>query len=100
MPGDLKDPEQLIPYHYDPKYDQVPGTNNPVPSDIDHYIQSIICENLGVRLSPEKLDLLIDHLSDKGFLNRNPGDETFRNEVIKQTKRIAMARRVARRCLI
>jgi hypothetical protein len=100
MPGDLKDPEQSIPFHYDPKYDQVPGPNGPGADDTCNYLQSIIMENLGIRLSPEKLDLIIDELHDKGFFHRNPGDETFRDEVLKLTKRIAMARRVARRCLI
>lgn len=100
MPGELKDPEQSIPYHYDPRYDQTPGSNGPGATNTKDYLQSIVRENLGVRLSPEKLELLTENLSDKGFFNRNPGDEAFRNEVIKQTKRIVMARRVARRCLI
>lgn len=100
MPGDLKDPEQSIPFHYDPRYDNTPGTNNPGVITIEKDIQSIIGECLGIRLSPEKIELLMDKLSDKGFLNRNPGDEAFRDEVIRQTKRLAMARRVARRCLI
>ena len=100
MPGELKDPEQSIPFHYDPKYDQPPGMNNPGVSDIGRDLQSIIGENLRIRLSPEKMELLIEKLREKGFFSRNPGDEAFRDEVIKQTKKIAMARRIARKCLI
>lgn len=100
MPGELKDPEQSVPYHYDPKYDQDPGPNRPGPSGLEGYIQTIIGETYGVILSPEKLELLVEDLNDRGFFHRDPGCEEFRNEVIKQTKRLVMARRVARRCLI
>jgi len=100
MPGELKDPEQSIPFHYDPKYDQAPSTFEPGASNVNGYLQSIVGENLGIRLSPEKLDLLVDELSDKGIFHRNPGDEEFRSEVIKITNRLLMARKVARRCLI
>jgi hypothetical protein len=99
MPGELNDPEQSIPYHYDPKYDNTPTPNGMEVPDSCKYLQSIVGEVLGIRLSPEKLCLLIDELEEKGFLHRNPGDETFRSEVVKQTKRLMMARKVARRCL-
>ena len=100
MPGELKDPEQSIPYHYDPKYDQVPGPNRLGPSNTEGYLQSIVGPEFGITLGPDKMEQLIETLEDKGFFHRNPGSEEFRNEVMKQTKRLVMARRVARRCLI
>lgn len=100
MPGELKDPEQSVPFYYDPKYDQAPSTFEPGASNIDGYLQSIVGETLGIRLSPEKLDLLKEALNDKGFFHRNPGDEMFRSEVTQQAKRLMMARRIARKCLI
>ncbi len=100
MPGELKDPEQSIPFHYDPKYDQVPGANQPGARNTDGYIESIIMENLGIRVSPEKMEMIIEKLDDKGFFHRNPGSQEFRDEVVKLTKRFVMAGRVARKCLI
>ena len=29
MPGELKDPEQSVPFHYDPKYDEAPNQFEP-----------------------------------------------------------------------
>ena len=100
MPGDLKDPEQSIPYYYDQRFDRAPNPFLPGAPNIDGYLQSIAEQNRGVKLSPAKLDELKEILDNKGFFCRNPGDETFRSEVSRQVKRLMMARKVARRWLI
>lgn len=100
MPGDLRDPEQYVPYYYDSLYDQAPNPFDPGAPDMDGYLKSIALEEDGIRLSPEKLDALKEKLLNVGYFHRNPGDETFRSEVSRQVKRLMMARRVAQKCLI
>ncbi len=99
MPGDLKDPEQSIPYYYDNRFDQAPNPFMPGAQDMDGYLQSIAEECRGVKLSPGKLDDLKEILDRKGLFCRNPGDETFRSEVSRQVKRLMMARKVAHKWL-
>jgi hypothetical protein len=100
MPGDLKDPEQSIPYYYENRYDEAPNPFSPGAPDMDGYLRSIAEQCRGVRLSPGKLDELKEILVSKGYFHRNPGDETFRSEVSRQVKRLMMARKVAQRWLI
>ena len=100
MPGDLKDPEQSIPYHYDSRYDTSPNPFEPGAQNMDGYLQSIAEQSKGIKLSPEKLEDLKQILDSKGFFCRNPGDESFRSEVSQQVKRLMMARKVAQRWLI
>lgn len=100
MPGDLKDPEQSIPYYYDNRFDMSPNPFLPGAPNMDGYLQSIAEQCRSVKLSPEKLEELKETLDEKGLFNRNPGDETFRSEVSRQVKRLMMARKVARRWLI
>lgn len=100
MPGDLRDPEQYIPYHYDNRYEKTLNPFLPGAPDMNGYLQSIALEIMGIKLSPEKLNVLKDELQNKGYFHRNPGDESFRNEVSQQVKRLVMARKVAYRCLI
>lgn len=96
MPGDLRDQEQTYPFYYDNKYD--PGTNpfEPGSPNLEGYIKSVV-EEKGIILSPEKLKDLMAHLQDKGFLHRNPGDESFRNEIFKYLDKIQKAKKVASR---
>jgi len=99
MPGDLKNPEESNqPFYYDQKYD--PGTNifEAGSDDLRKYLQSILLEK-NVVFSPERMDGLICHLKDKGFMCRNPGDEPFRNEVFKYIHNIKNAGKVARKWL-
>ncbi len=96
MPGDLSDPEQMFPFHYDSRYCEAPNQFEPGASDMDAYLQSISVDETGQRLNPEKLYELNKNLDTKGFFYQNPGDESFRSEVCKQIKRLAMARKVAR----
>ncbi len=100
MPGELSDPEQSIPYHYDKRYDEAPNPFNPGALNMDGYLQSIAEQCQCVKLSPETLEKLKERLDSKGYFSRNPGDETFRSEVSRQVKRLMMARKVARRWLI
>jgi len=98
MPGDLSNPEQSIPYHYDKKLE--PGSNpfEPSADNLGRYIQTVALER-NVSLSPEKLNDLVGYLKDKGFLCRNPGDESFRNEIFKYLDNIKKAGRVASKWL-
>ena len=100
MPGDLRDPEQSIPYHYDPRYDEAPNPFEPGATDVNGYLQSISLQTTGVRLSPEKLDDLKIGLESKGYFHRNIGDESFRNEVVRQIKNLKMAKRMVLKCRI
>jgi len=100
MPGDLKDPEQSIPYYYDERFDRSPNPFFPGAPNMDGYLQSIAEEDRGVKLTPKKLDELKEILDSKGFFCRNPGDQSFRSEVSQQVKRLMMARKVAQRWLI
>ena len=97
MPGDLKDPEQMFPFYYDSRYCEAPNPFEPGPKNMDGYLQSISNEELGRKLNTEELDDLKRNLDSKGFFHRNPGEESFRCEVCKQIKRLAMARKVARK---
>ena len=97
MPGDLKDPEQSIPYYYENRFDEAPNPFSPGAPNMDGYLQSIAEECQCVKLSPEKLEDLKEKLVEKGFFHRNPGDESFRSEVSRQVKRLMMARKVARK---
>jgi hypothetical protein len=100
MPGDLRDPEQSIPHHYDPRYDEAPNPFEPGAPDVDGYLQSIATEVLFTRLSPEKLNALKSQLDAKGLFHRNMGDQSFRDEAAKIIKELAMARKVAHKWLI
>ena len=99
MPGDLRDPEQLFPFYYDSRYSETPNPTIFDSDDFSVYLQSISEQEIGKRLSPEKLSDLKSHLDSKGISHRNPGDESFRREVRKFVKRLAMARKVAYKCL-
>jgi hypothetical protein len=96
MPGDLKDPEQSVPFFYDPKYEYYPNPFDPGIFDINGYIQDIAQEFIGIRLGPEKLETLRIQLDGSGYSSRNWGDPSFRREVKKQIKNLFLARKVAR----
>ena len=100
MPGDLKDPEQSIPFYYENRYDEGANPFNPGSPDMDGYLQSIAQECRNIKLSPEKMEDLKEILAEKGFFHRNPGSDDFRSEVSRQVKRLMMARKVAHRWLI
>jgi hypothetical protein len=51
---------------------------------------------LNVKLSPEKIEALKDHLESKGMLHRNIGDPTFHDAVKGYLGRLKMARKVSR----
>lgn len=96
MPGDLRDPEQWMPFHYDDRYE--PGTNKLEPQlePLDNFIQRIAQEVLGYKLDKETLVRVKRHLDDKGFLHRNWGDQAFHDEVSKYLRNLMTVRKVAR----
>lgn len=99
MPGDLKDPEQFAPYHYDERFTEDPSIFDQQASNLNVYLQSIADEYLGRRLNSGELKTLISILDERGFLHRNPGEEGFKEEVKKQLKNRVMAKKVVSRCL-
>jgi len=94
MPGDLRDPEQSIPYHYDPRYDYYPNPFDPGVDGLDNSLQLIAEEILGYRLSPERVKSIKKSLDDVGFAARNWGDPAFKKKVVqllKSTKKVVQA---------
>jgi len=96
MPGELSDPTQMFPFHYDERYDPGQTIFQVKPLEIDDFIQLIAESYLGKRLSPERMEKLKDSLNGKGYLHRNPGDEDFQEEVKKQIKLLKTAQKVVR----
>ena len=99
MPGDLSDQRFLFPFHYEPLYE--PG-RNPFEGglqNLEGYLQGIVKSVRGYGMAKDELQNLKDHLDKKGMLNRNPGDEAFRNEVIAYLRMLKSAKKVAARCL-
>jgi hypothetical protein len=98
MPGDLRDQEQSIPYHYDSRYEPGLNTFESGSPEIKKELQKIVLEK-GIVLSPERMDDLILYLDEKGKLGLNRGDEPFRDEVFKYLDKITKARKVASKWL-
>ena len=94
MPGELRDPEQLFPYHYDPRYEKFPNPTEQFISGIHKYIQSIALEHIGVPLSPEKLSKIKEELEKKGLFHYHPADENFRDEVRSFIDKIKISNRI------
>ena len=90
MPGDLRDPEQSIPWYYDNKYDN-PYEQADGPVGMNKYLQAIAMDVLGEELDTDGLEKLKHRLESRGIFHRNPGDESFRNTV----RDLLMARKVA-----
>jgi hypothetical protein len=91
VPGDLRDPEQYQPWHYDPKYDATPNMFDPGAPDMAEYLQSVAQEATGSRLGPSTLTWLKEKLDDSGLFHLNPGDPSFRDAV----KNFLMSKRIA-----
>jgi hypothetical protein len=100
MPGDLKNPEMLFPFHNDPRYE--PGTNTfeSRPLNIKDVIQSIARKMRGVSLSKEDLNKAFQYLDSKKMLQRSPGEQIVQDNVGKFIKSLSASRRVAGRWLI
>lgn len=96
MPSDLTDPEGFQPFYRDPLF--FPLQRDTVVDSVDGVIKAIALEELGHRLSQEKLKDLKAELQTRGFLSRNPGDPSFKKEVIFLLNKIKMAQRIA--CVI
>jgi len=94
MPGDLEDPAQFFPFHYDRRYDpgdpRFPGRSYS-PEDV---IQSTAVRELGHALSLEQLDTIKRKLIGKGYLRRNWGSEEFQDEVKRNLEIYKQAERV------
>jgi hypothetical protein len=97
MPGELSDPEQSIPYHYDPRYDAVADPFTPgVSSDLNGYIQGIALKQGGKYLSLQTLDTLKRCLESKGLLHRNMCDSEVVEEIEKFIRSKMISQKVAR----
>lgn len=100
MPGELGDPEQLYPFHYDPRYENRPRPLELFYPEVDMYIQTFAEQYLNKPLTRYELRIVKEQLAEKGFLHRHWTDQPFRKEVIKILKKMNLARKVAKRCLI
>jgi hypothetical protein len=99
MPGELSDPTQLFPFHYDKRYDTGKEPFPDTMPDLDEYLQSISAEMTGRQLNRSGMRGLKLYLDGKGMLCRNMGDESFRDEVKKYLKALVMGKKVANRWL-
>jgi hypothetical protein len=97
MPGDLRDPENMLPFYYDQRYDTVTSPFDPGAPDVDGNLQSIAVEVMAAKLSPEKLADLKQILNAKGLLHRIPGDPSFRDAVKQVIRSMFRAGKVAQR---
>lgn len=94
MPGDLKDPEQLYPYHYETKYE--PGINQFDTSlDENAYLQTLVDDMGGGKLSPTTMKALRGTLEGKGVMCRHWDDPKLRDEI----KRFIEAQKVVAKWL-
>ena len=101
MPGDLSNPE-TSPFdvgRYESRYEPGANTFESGTPDLEGVLQAYASQELGKRLDKERMRDLILHLDSKGYLHRNWGDESFREEVSKFLKTLSKARKVARKWL-
>jgi hypothetical protein len=94
MPGDLKNPEMSIPYHYDPKYEPGSNTFEARPLGIDSIIQSAARSTNGRPLTKEEMAKVKEYLNGKNLLNRNPGDQDVQEVISDYVKSLSAARRI------
>ena len=100
MPGDLRDPTQLFPCHYDSRYERTPNQSEMAGLYLmDPIIQDIASEVLGHKLGKEDMLEMHEYLISAGLMCRNPGDQVFMDKVREYLTRQKMSRRVARRWL-
>lgn len=94
MPGDLSSPEFLFPFYYDPRY--APGRDpfGTIPTHLEEYLQGMARAQRGYALNKSEMQTLKDHLFKQNLLQRNPGDEAFREAVTSFLKKIRSARKV------
>jgi hypothetical protein len=96
MPGDLRNPEFLFPFHYDNRYE--PGTNpfDARPVNLEQILQGISrSERGGLSLTNHEMLHLKDYLNAKNLLNRNPCDQEIQDATREFFKLQPMARKVA-----
>lgn len=100
MPGDLRDPTQMFPFHYDDRYNR---TLHPLEmgggASMDGIIQSIAEEIVGHPLGPDDLLLVHQHLNEKGMMSMNPGDQQFMEAVRRIISDRLLSKKVARKWL-
>lgn len=99
MPGDLRDPEQSTPFHYDPRYEHKPRPLELLYPGPDMYIQTYAEQYRNKPLDRSEIIRVKEYLDEKGLLQRHWGDDSFRDGVIKAIKKLESARKVALRCL-
>lgn len=96
MPECLNDGEGLFPGYYDPRYDQTLNPFEPgFDSTFNEFLQSKALEILKMKMSPEKMQDLMDTLKMKGLLNGGIADPAVIETVENYLKKIKMARKIA-----
>lgn len=95
MPGELSDPTQLFPFHYDSRYDHKPNPLEGQQDDLDSILQDIAEQTVGHRLNSMDMSRLKEFLGD--YLYRHWGDEDFINKVKKSLKTMFSAKKVAQK---
>ena len=97
MPGDLSNPEFMLPFHYDPKYE--PGSNSFESRvlNIEQILQAAAKSARGCPLSKKEVEKAMEYLDRKNLLQRNPGDQDVQESVTEYMKSLSAARKVASR---
>lgn len=95
MPGELRNPEFLFPYHYDSRYEPGSNTFDTRPLNIDQILQALARSVSGSPLNKQEMAEARAYLESKDLLNRTPGDEEVQNTIVKFLKQKNSARKVA-----
>lgn len=95
MPGELSDPTQSVPYHYDRRYEPSSNPANWGFNELDSFLNNLSGQVLGRPLTENEMRSLKESLEEKGFLHRNFGDESFKNRVLTYLNKMKSARKVA-----
>lgn len=96
MPGDVRDPTQMFPYHYDDRYERTIHPTEMFGMPVDGIIQALAEEVIGHPLGKEDLRYVHQWLNQEGLLSMNPGDEQFTEAVRTILQDKLMSRKVAR----
>ena len=99
MPGDIRSPEFLFPFHYDNRYEPGGTVFNPGSPKLKSTLKEIVEQEFKRGITPEALQKLTGYIIDNGYECRNWGDESFRKAVVDFIKKHEIARKVARKCL-
>lgn len=96
MPGDVRDPTQMFPYHYDDRYERTLHPSEMGTMPMDGIIQAIAEEIVGYPIGKDDLLYIHQCLDQLGLMSMNPGDEQFTEAVRTIIQDKMMSRKVAR----